>query len=89
MIRLVVSKVIQPLFTDRDRAYRLDDEEHYFENMQEAQEWLRETYGERRRRAMYNGTRQVGYVISLRVEDHNEEHWIAFFELRAITPYVA
>ena len=96
MIEVRISKTCMFATTGRNAGWqRYDDERKTFANMAEARAYLKETYGNAKRRPMYvdmkdGGTRRAGYVIGFRCKWRNpgepvaEQHWIGFNECKPV-----
>ncbi len=98
MIQLMIVKTGKG-YSKKDKWQRFDEETKYFGSMQEAKDWIKETYRKAKRTPMYvdlkdGGSKKVGYVIGFRnadwshapVEHWIQQDWIEFREVKTITP---
>jgi len=83
-----------------DKWQRFDKQTKHFSTLLEAKEWIKKTYGKSKKVPMYvdlktnGGSKKIGYVIGFRnadmshypVEKCIQRDWIAFREVKTITP---
>ncbi len=91
-LQLVITK-LSKLYDKRDQYSIFDVESKYFSSIKEAKSWIKETYENKKKTAMFkddiegNTIGQIGYVIGFRNYDWDdkgkrvnflEQHWIEF-----------
>ncbi len=86
MIQLVIRKSSKS-YNPKSNWSIFDIEKKLFNEVKEAKQWIKETYGKSKKRPMYiddkNGnSKKIGYVIGFRNWDYEqkwiEQHWIGF-----------
>lgn len=86
MIQLVIRKSSKS-YNPKSNWSIFDIEKKLFNEVKEAKEWIKKTYGKSKKRPMYiddkNGnSKKIGYVIGFRNWDYEqkwiEQHWIGF-----------
>jgi len=105
-MRKEITKQIQVLITMTTKGYHPKDqwfwyrkERKQFDTLQDAKDWLKETYGKCSRRPIFidtdSGTKKVGWVYGFRNSEYGhdgktyryiQQDWVSFEEVRPITP---
>ena len=92
MIQLVIRKSSKS-YNPKDQWQIFDIEKKSFNDVKEAKQWIKQTYGKSKKMPMYiddkNGkSKKIGYVIGFRNSDFQqnwiEQHWIGFEKIEVL-----